>query len=180
MSRRHRKQHQAVRPAIPTVAAAPLSARIARVSTFLLGGYALLYALTGLDLERRIALIFLGGGALPSWSLIGVMIGLGMTIGGVIVGHRLLRDARAIADQDPRGSGRLALPLVLVAGIHALLVSGPLAPWAPAAPLPGGSLLGIDLFGPLSFLLVPCAALAAVGGVFARGRAESWLRQLPD
>lgn len=175
-----RRSRHPVLPRIPVPTGAPRSARIAAVALTLVGAYALLYAITGLDVERRLLFVFLGGGSLPAWALLGLGAGLVMAVTGLIVARRLLRDARYIRDQDPRGSGRLAIPFALLTSLHALVVTGPLAPWAPAAPVAGSGLFGFDLFGGLAILLCPIVTVAALLAASMRTHADAWLRQLPD
>jgi hypothetical protein len=168
------------RPKIPTPGIVPLSARIATLSLTLLGAYVVFAGLTGIDTERRLLLVLLSGSSLPAWALFGVIAGAAAAALGLVVGRRLLRAARQVADQDPRGSAALAIPAALVIAAHALLVTGPLLPWSPAAPIAGGSFLGIELLGDAAVLGVPVVVLLAVLATVARRRATGWLNALPD
>jgi hypothetical protein len=163
------------RPKLPDLPAAPLSARTASISLFLLSAYAALAVISYLDVLSRLVGALLSGGSLPNWALLGFVSSAVVLVFGSLVARTLYRSAKQMSDQDPRASIKLIFPFVSVVVIHAILVTGPLSRWAQAAPLIGSAWLGV-----FAVTLVPLAALAAVLATVARRQALAWLNALPD
>jgi hypothetical protein len=162
-------------PRIPGLGRPPAAARIATLALFVIGGYALLFGVSYLDLLRRLLLTVLAGGTLPAWALVGFVTGALGGVYGFLAGRSIIRAARRISDQDPRGTTRIALLFTAAVGVHAVLVAGPLNRWSPAAPFAGEALLGA-----FAVLFVPAVVILAAVATVARGRAQGWLDALPD